>query len=159
MLKKSSLQKDMEDKIALIREKIIAANPEIMELKTGCRVKQILYRKKPIKDSNPIVLVHEDSHYSVEGDFLIEEVNSGEFSDYETPMKYFKILGRPIRLADVLLAMGRKADRINVGGDGAFNCLNQLLGNWSKRAFWNLRKDNLEDQSEECINFLYELLK
>lgn len=66
--------------------------------------------------------------------------------------------GRPIRLADVLLAIGRRGDRWNIGGDGCFNHLDQF-NNWQKVAQWNLKSDTLSAQSPETIDFLYELLK
>ena len=52
---------------------------------------------------------------------------------------------RPIRLADVLLAIGEiRPDFLLAVGH---------------LASWNLRKDNLEEQSEETINFLASLLE
>jgi hypothetical protein len=57
------------------------------------------------------------------------------------------IFGRPIRLADVLLAMTRV-----LNGEEAQRPVLELIDDW------NLRADDLEKQSEETINFLYDLL-
>jgi hypothetical protein len=54
----------------------------------------------------------------------------------------FTALGRPIRLADVLWTL----KTVHKGEHG-------------KDLIWNLCADDLREQSEETINFLYELLK
>jgi hypothetical protein len=71
---------------------------------------------------------------------------------------------RPIRLADVLLAIGKHLEiayacdeagwfwKDNDEGDGDWN----LIGSSGR---WNLRADDLEKQREETINFLYKLLQ
>jgi hypothetical protein len=62
--------------------------------------------------------------------------------------------GRPIRLADVLLAMDRYArTEVCVGKDGSF-----CVGDGPKMAWWKLRKDDLTEQSDECVAFLAQLL-
>lgn len=68
------------------------------------------------------------------------------------------VAGRPIRLADVLAAIDKKFPepyqeiRIN---DGFYRFGND--GDWRK-ATWNLRDDDLEKQTPECISFLAKLL-
>ncbi len=73
---------------------------------------------------------------------------SWETDDEEFPFfEYAKILGRPIRLADVLLA------EMNKNGDYrdtfAFEQITQL---------WNLKDDNLDHQSDKTKQFLIDLL-
>lgn len=74
---------------------------------------------------------------------------------------------RPIRLADVLLAIG-KIDRLNVdvpqvvfvSARGYFSMLtvqHTIDVNYGKQ--WNLQKDSLEEQDEETLAFLADLLK
>lgn len=65
----------------------------------------------------------------------------------------------PVRLADVLLAIGDR-ERIHVGGRGRFftfkgDDMRDMVGG----RFWNLRKDDLTEQSDECLAFLAELLQ
>lgn len=76
---------------------------------------------------------------------------------------------RPIRLADVLLAIGLSDDLTGGGirghgisSDGRFTKLFGDAGesgcNWLEIA-WNLRADRLDEQSDECVAFLGDLLK
>lgn len=70
-------------------------------------------------------------------------------------------IGRPIRLADILIALetysilGGWQFMVDVCGD--FYALPDG-NNPQIKSRWNLRKDNLEDQSEECLAFLASLL-
>lgn len=75
---------------------------------------------------------------------------------------------RPIRLADVLLALESKhREDYAIVSNGFFltwrsdNRFGQD-GDWkgaNTEARWNFRKDDLSEQSDECIAFLAELLK
>lgn len=82
-----------------------------------------------------------------------------------------KCLGRPVRLADVLLAIEEKYQR-RIANSIAFDITLQRDANEGdeyksmlKTALieilmrWNLRTDDLTAQSDECIAFLAELLK
>lgn len=58
---------------------------------------------------------------------------------------------RPVRLADVLLAINTKSslpDNVNIDRNGGVDTTCQ----------WNLRADNLTEQSDECLEFLAALL-
>lgn len=57
---------------------------------------------------------------------------------------------RPIRLADVLLAMGSK--KYMISNDGHTNYAELTID------YWNLKDDNLDNQSDECKEFLINLL-
>jgi hypothetical protein len=74
---------------------------------------------------------------------------------------YTRGFDRPIRLADVLLAITKASpnnhNRVWLKSDGRF-VLNENGNSLHNPADWNLRKDDLTEQSEECINFIYELL-
>jgi hypothetical protein len=63
-------------------------------------------------------------------------------------------VARPIRLADVLIALDTKSDEVYVGMDmqGWFSIA------WRRQAQWNLRRDSLDDQSPETMYFLFSLL-
>lgn len=135
---------NMNDKIQFIREKCIAANPEIVELKCGCEA---------------------SDRYG--NDWVY---NGWEWWGKEKLMKNIgtelAIVGRPIRLADVLLAIhGRyhHGDVVDVRilPSGTFQKMytgTVMPGDWDYGPVWNLRADDLEKQSEETINFLAELL-
>lgn len=125
-----------DQQLQLIREKCIEANPEIVELKFGCVVKY----------SSKINMTC--FHYGVDtseygngnvGWYFIKE-DGGRYFD---SMPNFPIIGRPIRLSDVLLAMKAKIYHSFVDMDGII---------------WNLKQDDLTLQSPECIEFIYSLL-
>lgn len=69
-------------------------------------------------------------------------------------------IGRPIRLSDILNCSGKK----NVGNHLA---INEQSSFWffnghslePTKYKWNLEKDNLNDQSQETIDFLYYIFK
>lgn len=78
---------------------------------------------------------------------LFQQFNAGDGKLY-----------RPIRLADVLLAMDRQGDpNYCVTLDGDIWSV-KAWGYEHKYCTWNLRQDFLDSQSPECIDFLYSLL-
>ena len=134
--------------IEKIREAVIKANPEIVKLKFGCVVifaghKMVLGVDK--YDIVTYVCRREGEQYESGGDFHINRIE--------------EIIGRPIRLSDVLLAMEKA------------NPSRQLLMSFTGRFYeysskiplcqecsWNLKDDNLENQSEELKKFVADLL-
>lgn len=91
------------------------------------------------------------------------KANIASFQCIEKSRHYAKScpIRRPIRLADILLTIKSSIDVSGVHpvnqSDAYYERLNEL-GN-KLIAGWNLREDNLESQSDDCISFLYELLK
>jgi hypothetical protein len=164
----------MNDKLSLIREKCIAANPEIVALTFGCEIGITAYDEfysgvplvigstaicKKHKRYKEECYAEEDGCSTTDGAVIRwgnEEDGWGTMTRKESE---FKVLGRPIRLADVLLAI-LKQDPANrtkllLESSGQFR---QVFPN-RLGPYWNLRADDLEKQSEETISFLYELLK
>lgn len=134
-------------KLETIRQACIEANPEIVELKFGCEV-----------------FVERWGHSAMMCAFEGLPELSGETSmtlHHKGKLHYVgssskgKIIGRTIRLADVLLALQRGSTNkrfifITLGGiDGLMDLI--LL--------WNLKDDNLDHQSPETIDFIHKLLK
>jgi hypothetical protein len=134
-----------DDQINIIRGKCIEANPEILALKFGCEVigpKGEIYTSTSFPDPDGAIFA----------DNLKDETATLlSASEYDT------ILGRPIRLADVLLALEKASDErhsIRAEKDGWFFAIAQnVIG------MYNLQTDDLREQSEETIKFLYELLQ
>lgn len=84
-----------------IREKCVLANPEIVALKFGCKVENFL------KGTAIILKVHK---YQGESDcYDVAYYKLPELIVERTPFNNWKILGRDITLADVLLAVEKNA--------------------------------------------------
>jgi len=143
-----------QEKIEAIRQKCIEANPEIVELKFGCIFEHTWCGEKTIN------IISSKPEPSMNQILLRVPTIDGNTWDFEIPFqKEYKILGRPIRLADVLLAIGKKQEikpRLELW---SVQLEMMFTRNERNNAMWNLLKDSLSDQSSECIDFLYELLK
>jgi hypothetical protein len=117
-----------------LREVIQKANPEIKK-------REILYRCNRIWEAWQYKTIEEN-------DF--EEVN----------------LSENITLADVLLALNKNKSGVAIQDFGCF-MLSYELGeyiDWQeithnrKRCYWNLKDNNLDNQSNETLTFIYDLL-
>lgn len=136
-----------EEQLQKIREKCIEANPEIMELKFGCRVEI----NADEYDTYFCTIIERDSWSNV-------KLQIPERDDLWMATDLIdKILGRPIRLADILRAIaentGIHARSLVFNGEAIY------FNSWGRDKLWNLREDNLTRQSEETIEFIYNLLK
>lgn len=127
-------------KLSELKKVIQKAVPEIMELKLGCEV-----------EIGTITSVFESEGkygyalipYSTRWDGMNGEATAKRYSKE----RLGKILGRPIRLSDVLVAIMGKPEKPQMAGFWADVIIN-----------WKLSDDNLDHQSEACINFLHNLL-
>lgn len=149
-----------------VRAAIVKACPEIMELKFGCEIfvpyasekhrARIVGQKNQGRDAQSW------------GSWVLE------FLDYAHPRYTFNqvltitkremteiiskdgIIGRSIRLADVLRAMTLK---LKGTPDHDLLISGLILENTATLGCtWNLAADNLDDQSQECIDFLFDTL-
>lgn len=136
--------------IEAIRKACIKANPEIVELKFGCKVKL---------PGEVIAIFVRDNNSFVTDD-------KRRFVDHLgiKPSKFDikEIIGREIGLADVLMAINKKNGHIgNVycRDDGVFGILEQddEYHNFRLSEKWDLTKP-LTLQSEETIRFIFSLL-
>lgn len=142
-----------QEKIEAIHAACIAANDDIMKLKFGCEVRSYKTR---------LIIVDHKKGFLWNPEIEQPYNNSGA-------TLYDEILGRPIHLADVLLAIQGK--NIGVQTNGCFITrdpgrstyeLSQWYHSFSgqyETYSWNLLKDDIRDQSPECADFLYSLLK
>ena len=143
-----------KDKTEEIRKACIASNPEIIELKFGCEFLEkgekyiILNAGTPIKRS-VVVGDKEKSNTFVFARWCDDErMFEGELTGSE------EIIGRPIRLADVLLALQKGSTNkryIFIALGGPDKLMDLIL-------LWNLKDNNLENQSPETIDFIHGLL-
>ena len=142
----------MENKIQEIKEVIWKANPSILELKFGCRVKI-----KGLSEEFIIIDVHTDITGKNWNFVVRKSLNQQMFREVRVEeIKKYVILGRPIHLSDVLLAIdktykGRENHDLFMDG--------LILENMTTEGkTWNLHDDDLSHQSEETINFLHKIL-
>lgn len=137
-----------QEQIELIKQKCVEANQSIMDLVFGCEIKRKGATKRELfvgdfADTMSIVRIDDN------GAYLPFEVPKPPMS------QEFEIIGRDIRLADVFNALGNKV----------YNILDDEPQNYPMTNLdaivsgYNLLKDNLNDQSDECVEFIYNLLK
>lgn len=127
-----------------LRQVIIKANPEIMELKFGCEIMCGFSKAFIITDHNKDTVTA-----------FFPTRNSPPDFDFISKSEIL-ILGRPIRLADVLLAYQKLKDRhilFSLTSQGGFQ-----IKQGEPSSCWNLKDDNLDRQSDETQEFLYNLL-
>lgn len=139
----------MNDNLQKVKERIIKAVPEIVELKFGCEIRRngSLPETYLITGFNLVKIYFR--HVSVP-----EKIDS---FDRDSFREKFDVIGRPIQLADVLRATETRIE-VSSHGDGAI--YHYPNGDHKARVFagnWNLSHD-LSGQSEETIEFLYSIL-
>lgn len=129
----------MKEHIQAIRAACIKANPEIVELKFGCEIELYDVKQK--------VISYKRNNWRLTTDKSDCKMDASELKEKVT------ILGRPIRLADVLLAIPRSIrERMEIN-HSAFGIYSQ------GHEFWNLLKDDLSLQTPETLSFIADLLK
>jgi hypothetical protein len=135
-----------------LKEVIQKANPQIVELKFGCEIEVIWTDGKTEKgiflEPNTLTL-----HKSYGGELRTNGDNCGSCS---FDKKEVRILGRPIRVSDVLLAFDYNSTSEQLKFGLSSNLF--VIETKNDKAIWNLRNDNLDAQSDETKKFLIELL-
>lgn len=138
-----------------LKQLIIKAVPEILDLKFGCEVTTNLGKLKFVYDEG---LRHDGGkHFDLQWGFLClyDELDERLVDPSETRRKSLKIIGRPIQLADVLRAIKHYEDKLTQDEFADYDYHDmamELLGGW------NLEKD-LDGQSDEFYKWCYNLLK
>lgn len=167
-----------EQNIETIRKACVEVNPEIMGLNFGSHFtvkKNSDFEDLGVEEGTYIALFDfefDSQHFKkalTVNTALKIHILDGKTTDYEVvkvvTFGQFKklqdngniqVIGRPIRLADVLNALNR---------DGKFERRSGgLVLVWFYRSrnssfVWNLRTDSLTEQSDECVEFLANLLR
>lgn len=129
-----------QSNLEAVRQAIIKAVPSIMELKFGCEVNI---------GGTKSTFVKWDKRLEYGGYFHTKE----DLTMYPDDLIQI-ILGRPIRLADVLYANQQRCSVEDPEMDdfALFDRQETIIGDW------NLLEDNLSKQSEECIAYLASIL-
>jgi hypothetical protein len=150
-------------KLEYIKQKCIEANPEIMELKFGCDIKVNLTNGGGVEATfvgfrNPDIIY-----------FSWAKFHKNKESVQTELLNRIKVMGRPIQLADVLMAIGeRYGDWVGIDSEGYFIEMTNtatglgLSSAWNEKGthrinHWDLTKA-LDDQPEPAINYLADLL-
>jgi hypothetical protein len=131
--------KTKQEYIEKIRQCAVAANPSIKDLVFGCQVMDTEYGRTDIYNFGSM---------SDTFSFLHRE-NSEKQVWNSTFKEHFKIIGRKIGIADVLIAIGKNEIYKTPRG---CEILQELIG-----LRWNLKED-LNGQSEETLKFIADLL-
>jgi len=126
-------------KLQELKNKINEAVPEILELKFGCRIKSYCYP---------------DTDIVIDDAIEIDSLVGGKYATHERDN--IEILGRPITLEDVLVAIEKQHEVIltvvkNDNGTHITNEFAEVLRSWK----WG---KPLSQQPKETIGFLYNLL-
>jgi len=128
------------NKLTKLKEIIIEAVPEIVALEFGCELKD--------KDSELTwIFLSQGESRGFKYSSIWNSVTGSGLGRHED----FEIIGREIRLADVLRAISREKlkKRLDISAFFVYQ---------SGHSLWDLTKNSLDDQSPETIDFLYELL-
>jgi len=123
-------------------ERIYELLPQKKELKFGCEViKSEMYQGVVVGEA------YEQIAY----------LNYGAMKVYLAPKEHFEIIGQPIRLADLLLAIDKELHN-EVGIEFLSGCLSFSHKEYGY-AKYNISNDNILSQSDEFCEFLWELIK
>ena len=144
-----------------LKQVIQKANPEIMELKFGCEI--LRYKEEP-KDRKYKVIT--DIGFAANKEKVW--INSVPFGSMSLPTEILKseladktgdwiILGRPLRLADVLMAIKKAINNDDIGHSDGYGYILDLCYREGRES-WDLKDNNLDNQSKECKEFLANLL-
>lgn len=138
----------IQQKRDFIRQKAIEANPEIVELKFGCEIEY--------EGEHGIYIEHIEGFADC---FKLDhQFKSTGMCTVTNPK--LKIIGRPVRLADVLNALMHTEHTVCIASNERFELFNKAKNEWEQQfKTWYLVQDNLESQSEPTIDFIYSLLK
>lgn len=139
--------------LTIVREAVIRVVPEIMELKFGCEV-EFIPRDGEMERG---VIMREDLgnlHSPMEGYEVLVGGFQGRVGFIEREENY-KIIGRPIQLADVLIAIG-KSEKMAYTTLTLYGTKVTIVYRGSY-CHWNLSQP-LDGQEESTLEFLAELL-
>lgn len=144
------------NKLQLLTDRICELVPDIKELRFGCRIIDGIR-------GNGIIVGVEAMYPETDSYLQIYEATPKRVE--LSPLGLWKIIGRDITLADVLLAL-KKSDEdypIHIDfffDDGDSVTITQAKGHpiINKKGTWNLTKNALHEQDEETIDFLYSII-
>jgi len=154
-----------KEKLKATREKVIEAlDGEPLELKAGCKIKIVDEHFSALKMGS-----YSDNLFTIitecrpdKNIYLVLTFGGVDHFNWRDIDKFCEIIGRELRLADVLLAMRKSLDEQTYADEAIRLCNIFCAGHGHytgalSQELWNLTK-SLEEQDEPTINFLYDLL-
>jgi len=132
--------------------KVYELLPELKELSFGCKILN--------KHLNKTFVICTSSNISKDvclNGFYEEEQSTWIWKKYLNDDDTYKIIGHPIRLADILIAISKIHEDKTIIVKHYSDCWALIVGD--KESGYNLSKDNLLDQSDEFCTFLLEMIK
>ena len=142
--------------IQKLKKVIQEANPEIMELKFGCEFEnKIIGKSLKVKNNKYLIFGNHQGFIEAvcEDDRGVRIATFDESAILEA--KATKILGRSIRLANVLLALDKYSqtkELPDVGKYPAMYIVGQVV------SLWDCKDNNFDNQSDELYELLTRLL-
>lgn len=137
-----------QEQLAFIKSRCIAANESILDLKFGCEVR----RSSPKNRTKGWVITR---------GFLGIVYWIGNRTAVLTIPSAFEIIGSPIRLADILYAIGKSNNRgFAIDRTGGFLSY-KYEDSWQVTEYkevYNLLNDTIDTQSPELIAFVANIL-
>lgn len=154
-------QRTREQNIEIIREACIAANPEIVALPSFPEDSDA--RRAILALERMIGRNHENRDFSETARLYVRAYEEERRTAYVRELEGKYPARRPIRLADVLLAIS--ANTYDAGyGDTVLNllgidcCVSCHTRGAASQQLWNLRADDITLQSNKTLTFLADLL-
>lgn len=139
----------IQEKIEVIRAVCVEVNPEILEIKFGCRLQD---SKGEI---STVLNALSDSTLIIESDGFVWRNRRSDLG---------KVIGRPIRLADIMQLFNKRIRNMFWDESGCFVSVKRKEFKYDyiikdhKNIRWNLTKDDLTEQDQETIEFIYSLM-
>ncbi|TXG76596.1 hypothetical protein E6Q11_04315 [Candidatus Dojkabacteria bacterium] len=145
---KSQVQftKDGEEKLQKIREKCVEANPEIAHGTMGCDI-----RHKATGNTWKFYKWHK---WAVNVACVMTDKGIVQWEDGD-----YEIIGREVRLADILYMLSQRKERWVLSGFGIKISTSTENGVHETLLPINLLEDNLEDLPDETVDFIFNLIE
>lgn len=149
--------KSKQTMIQEIREKCIEFNPSIIDLQFGCKA------KKGDEDMTYIGYFLDRTSWG-NGEMMYSFLKDDGiiFRCMSDDLGRFPLIGREIRLADILLAIS--SSKGDEAWEYAIDSLGRFMRDWGESRHealsrhWDIRNDSLDSQSEDTISFIHSLL-
>jgi len=146
-----------EETIKRIQELV----PSVMELEFGCEVLCSDLIQLDVDDYTEGIATILNEKEKILGYIANKTKFETEYRTFEySKYRVIEILGKPITLAVVLLAIGTTeyANKVGCDATGEMIKMETYRDRIRTKADWNLSKDNFNDQSEETKTFIGGLL-